>query len=139
MLMDASHRITAKQALESPWFTELKEEAETNPMEEAEMSSTLESLQNFRAIGMLQKVALSYIAAQHISPEEEQSVKELYASLDADHNGCISLNELIVGYHKMYGDSPDTEKIALETIKKIDTNFNGIIDYNGKQKGIIIS
>jgi calcium-dependent protein kinase len=122
-------RISASNALRDSWidYYESKEESNTLGILEG-----IKNLQKFKVNSVIQKAVLSYIAVHSINLEEEKRLREIFTAIDKDKNGLLSLEELVKGYMILFkGDIKVAKEEAKKTMKKIDTNRNGAIDYNG--------
>ena len=128
-------RISAEKALNDPWF--LVYSTKTNP-NKTEVLTCIKKLRSFQAISAMKKAVLSYMAAHILSKQEEGELRDVFKMLDKDNNGLLSLDEITEGYKMLFDeDHAMARKEAIETIKNIDINNNGTIDYNGKSNLII--
>ena len=121
-------RLTANEALNHPWIRHYSTVSKKSASSIA--LNTIYNLQTFRTQMTLQKAVLSYIASQELSKKDEDKLKEAFYSIDVDHDGRITIEELIETYKNM-GKSEEEAKIQAEWVmKRIDLNQNGTIDYN---------
>ena len=85
---------------------------------------------------------MTFIATQIVAQEEKQDLIKTFEALDADGNGVLTQDELILGntcgvdfghplgYMKVYNfTKKEAEKEALKIIKSIDLNNSGEIDF----------
>ncbi len=122
-------RISVDVALNDLWLKKYETKKITDTIE---VLGCIENLREFRVHSTMQQAVLSYMAAHMINKEEEKKLREIFTSLDQDHNGLLSLEELTEGYRLMYGWSVEVAKReAKKTLDNIDLNRNGTIDYNG--------
>ena len=77
-----------------------------------------------------QKAVLTYIASQDLTKEEEKNFQEAFLALDLNDDGRISNYELASSYRQMCFTEKEADIEATNTIRKIDINQNGDIDYN---------
>lgn len=127
---DPVKRISAENALKSPWFCSKEEIKLQSSNQEKEIS--LSKLKHFRTQTAMQKVVLTYFATLQVLPEEEEKLREVFASFDHDHDGLLSLDDLIRQCETLYGDRTKAKQVAERIMKKIDLNRNGSIDFTGK-------
>ena len=67
-----------------------------------------------------------------ISREEEKKLREIYMKLDKNKNWFLSIKELAEGNLLLFkGDLKVAKEEAKRTMKRLDINNNGTIDYNG--------
>lgn len=126
---DPKRRITAETALNDPWFKTYEKIVTTDSMK---MLECIKNLKAFRVTSVMQKAVLSYMASHIISKEEEKKLREIFVTLDQKHNGFLTIEELAEGYLLLFkGDIAAAKKEAKETMKRLDINNNGTIDYNG--------
>eukprot|EP00826_Nyctotherus_ovalis_P025736 TRINITY_DN1998_c0_g1_i20.p1 TRINITY_DN1998_c0_g1~~TRINITY_DN1998_c0_g1_i20.p1 ORF type:complete len:265 (-),score=86.99 TRINITY_DN1998_c0_g1_i20:167-961(-) len=125
---DPKKRITAESALRDPWFAMYDKKKNTNSMQ---MLECIKSLRAFRVTSTMQKAVLSYMASHIISKEEEKKLREIFTALDQKHNGYLTIEELAKGYLLLFkGDLEAAKAEAKQTMKRLDINGNGTIDYN---------
>ncbi len=73
---------------------------------------------------------MTFIATQIVAQEEKQDLIKTFEALDADGNGVLTRDELILGYMKVYNFTRlEAETEALKIIKSIDLNNSGEIDF----------
>lgn len=126
---DYNKRISANEALNDSWFS-CYECKKSN--EDLGMLECIGNLKMFNVTSIMQKAALSYMAAHLISKEEERKLREIFTKLDTNHNGLLSIEELAEGYLLLFnGDQQAAKMEAKRTMKILDINNNGTIDYNG--------
>ena len=123
---EADKRPSAHEALKDPWILKNRN------MRVRVLRPSLSNLHAFSIQMSLQKAVLSYMASQQLSKEEEERIKNDFAMLDVDQDGCISTDDLIKGFLTIYGDEETAKKEARKIMEKVDINQSGSIDYNGK-------
>lgn len=133
MITLPQNRLTASQVLEHPWMKkkgEIKNASSVN----------IGQLRNFKEYCKLKKAVLSFVASQ-LSEEEITELSQNFLSLDTNHDGTLTLDELAdgtiaplikahypQGLKKLPGFDP---KEAESLMASIDTNKSGKIDYSG--------
>lgn len=127
LTLDPNERISAKEALKIKWLNSLEETKVS--LEEQKIS--LEKLKKFRSQTALQRVVLTYFATLQMLPQEEEELRKTFALFDQDHDGIISIADLVKGYEKIYEDKGRAKLIAEKIMAKIDLNNNGSIDFTG--------
>uniref|UniRef100_A0A0D6R1B3 non-specific serine/threonine protein kinase n=1 Tax=Araucaria cunninghamii TaxID=56994 RepID=A0A0D6R1B3_ARACU len=118
---DPKDRLTAQQVLNHPWVKE-DGEAPDRPIDNA----VLTRMKQFRAMNKLKKVALKVIA-ENLSEEEIVGLKEMFASMDTDNSGTITLEELKIGLARQGSRISDTE--VKQLMEAADVDGDGTIDY----------
>ncbi len=126
---DPKERCTAEYALHHKWIARMEDRQAT---EEIQVLESLENLQEFRTHSMLQKAIMTYMGTHMINKQEEAELRDVFQLLDKNGDGQISQKELLEGYLLMYGgDIVRAHEEVVRTMKRIDLNKNGTIDYNG--------
>lgn len=125
--VDINRRITAVDALQHPWLSN----ASKAPINANTARSLFQNLKTFRTERKLQKATLSYIISQLSTKEDKQEMLELFKSLDRDSSGTLSKQELVEGFHLIFGDEvEDVEAEIDKIIAQVDSNQSGDVDYS---------
>ena len=124
-------RIKADAALRHPWMIKRQSEFKKKDEQDRNLVQSLRKLKGFQSQNTLQKSVLSYVASHGMEANEEEKLRKIFSEMDDDKNGFITVEELAEVYNRMYQDNARAKKEALEAIKRIDINNNGVIDYNG--------
>lgn len=119
--MDPRKRPTAQQVLEHPWLQNAKK-APNVPLGDIVRAR----LKQFSVMNRFKKKAMQVIA-EHLSVEEVEVIKEMFAIMDTDHNGRVTLQELKAGLKKVGSkiDEPEMELL----MEAADVDGNGYLDY----------
>lgn len=120
-------RPSASESLQHPWFTNFCNS--NDPLNE-KLKIGITNLQGFRTQKTLQKAVLGYIASQELTKEEEENLKEIFFTLDANKDGKITLEDLVEGYMALNVKEEVARKKASKILTRTDLNQNGSIDYN---------
>ena len=125
---DETKRVSAKKCLEHKWICEtgkIDEKLINQPLNRR----SLRNLKTFRAESQLQGAILSYVVYQLASKEEREDLTNTFMTLDTDHDGKLTKDDLVKAYEKL-GEDPETvRKFVDEIIKKIDKDEKGYINY----------
>ena len=120
-------RISAKNCISHPWIKKCMD----SPVTDTDVMLSLNSLKNFQTQMVFQRAVLTYIASQQLAEDEEQKIRKMFAIFDANGDGQISLEELVIGYNTLFkGDLKRAQREANMVMRNIDINKNGSIDYN---------
>lgn len=85
----------------------------------------MQNLVSYRNFNNLKKAALTYIASR-LKDDEIKNLKEIFAALDKNGDGSLTLEEVKSGVSKLKGAS----NLNFEDIfKSIDTDGSGVINY----------
>ncbi|KAL6661024.1 hypothetical protein ACP70R_000408 [Stipagrostis hirtigluma subsp. patula] len=115
-----STRLTARQVLEHPWL----KNADTAP--NVSLGDAVRArLQQFSAMNKFKKKALG-VVARNMPVEELDKYVQMFHLMDKDHNGNLSLEELMEGLHINGQPVPESEIRML--LEAADTDGNGTLD-----------
>lgn len=126
LTLDPEKRISAREALNHPWF----QTAAASPTHPALAQSAFDNLRRFSTKLTLQKATLTLIAVQFCSQSEREDMERMFKSLDKDHSGSLSQEELTQGFALLLGQDPeDVREEVTRLMQEIDTDQSGEIDY----------
>ncbi|KAL9227392.1 hypothetical protein vseg_003083 [Gypsophila vaccaria] len=118
---DPTRRLTAQQVLEHPWIQNAKK-ASNVPLGDIVRSR----LKQFAGMNRFKKKALRVIA-EHLSVEEVEIIRDMFALMDTDRDGRITYDELRTGLKKVGSQLGDSEIMLLMEVADVDGN--GYLDY----------
>ncbi|CAI2367388.1 unnamed protein product [Moneuplotes crassus] len=119
---DPKSRVTASEALDSKWFSEI-EDKEANQLSDA----VYESLKAYDANSVLKKEAMNILVTM-LKDDEIEDLREQFRKIDKDYTGTISAQELEDSIRKMGKEI--TAKEIKKIISKVDYLGNGEINYS---------
>ncbi|XP_066371424.1 calcium-dependent protein kinase 9-like [Miscanthus floridulus] len=119
--MDPKKRPTAQQVLEHPWLQNARK-APNVPLGDVVRAR----LQQFSAMNKFKKKAMRVIA-EHLSVEEVEVIRDMFALMDTDKDGRVTLEELKAGLRKVGSKLAEPEMELL--MEAADVNGNGYLDY----------
>ncbi|PON35048.1 Serine/threonine protein kinase [Parasponia andersonii] len=118
---DPRKRLTAQQVLEHPWIQNAKK---TSNVPLGDIVRT--RLKQFSVMNRFKKKALRVIA-EHLSVEEVEVIKDMFALMDTDKDGKVTFEELKTGLRKVGSQLAEPEiKMLMEVA---DVDGNGVLDY----------
>ena len=122
--VDVAQRLSAKQALQNPWF----KNAPDNEVNIDLMKESLKNLLNFNATQKMQQATMSMMVQNMISKEEIGRLSLVFQQLDKNKDGKLQYQELLDGYEEFYGDFA---KVEVDRIfKLVDVDNSGEIDFS---------
>eukprot|EP01017_Pseudomicrothorax_dubius_P022951 TRINITY_DN2469_c0_g1_i4.p1 TRINITY_DN2469_c0_g1~~TRINITY_DN2469_c0_g1_i4.p1 ORF type:complete len:346 (+),score=96.27 TRINITY_DN2469_c0_g1_i4:154-1191(+) len=123
---DPRKRLSARDALEHPWF--VNSAGARNGYSKDVLKSSLANLKSFRAEQKLQQAAVTFIASHLISKEEKQQLINVFKDLDKNGDGVLSREEILEGYKKIMTESEAIAE-ADRIMEQVDIDKSGFIDY----------
>uniref|UniRef100_A0A803P9M4 non-specific serine/threonine protein kinase n=1 Tax=Cannabis sativa TaxID=3483 RepID=A0A803P9M4_CANSA len=118
---DPKKRLTAQQVLEHSWIQNAKR---TSNVPLGDIVRT--RLKQFSVMNRFKKKALRVIA-EHLSVEEVEVIKDMFALMDSDKDGKVTFEELKTGLRKVGSQLGEPEiKMLMEVA---DVDGNGVLDY----------
>ncbi|OWM90449.1 calcium-dependent protein kinase 10-like isoform X1 [Punica granatum] len=118
---DPRKRLTAQQVLDHPWIQNAKK-ASNVPLGDVVRTR----LKQFSLMNRFKKKALRVIA-EHLSIQEVEVIRDMFALMDTDNDGKVTYEELKAGLQKVGSQLAEPEiKMLMEVA---DVDGNGVLDY----------
>ncbi|KAL7139145.1 hypothetical protein ABFS83_09G031800 [Erythranthe nasuta] len=118
---DPKKRLTAQQVLDHPWIQHAKK-ASNVPLGDVVRAR----LKQFSGMNKFKKKALRVIA-EHLSVEEVEVMRDMFALMDTDNDGKVTYEELKTGLRKVGSQLAEPEIKLLMDVADVDGN--GVLDY----------
>ncbi|KAK4394556.1 Calcium-dependent protein kinase [Sesamum angolense] len=118
---DPKKRLTAQQVLDHPWIQNAKK-APNVPLGDIVRAR----LKQFSVMNRFKKRALRVIA-EHLSVEEVEVIRDMFALMDTDNDGKVTYEELKAGLRKVGSQLAEPEIKLLMDVADVDGN--GVLDY----------
>ncbi|KAL1812485.1 hypothetical protein ACET3Z_022550 [Daucus carota] len=118
---DPKKRLTAKQVLEHPWIQNAKK-ASNVPLGDIVRTR----LKQFSLMNRFKKKALRVIA-EHLTIEEVEVIRDMFALMDTDSDGKVTYEELKAGLRKVGSQLAEPEIKLLMDVADVDGN--GVLNY----------
>jgi calcium-dependent protein kinase len=122
IMKDPNLRITARQALNHSWIRGAA--TSMTPL----MDEVYQGIKSFINEQALKRATFMYLASR-LAERELQELKQVFVSLDDDHNGLLSFSEFEIGLRRMMSAGSDSDVRLRNLYNMIDSNLNGKIDY----------
>jgi len=118
-----SRRITAANALKSPWFAEVEGELRSTLTSGAkQLSGMVSRLRQFRGYSKYEKAVMALVAHQK-RERNVQDLKKAFLALDVERNGTLSESEIITALSDS-GIQMDSKEMS-EIFQALDTSEEG--------------
>eukprot|EP00331_Platyophrya_macrostoma_P017306 CAMPEP_0176466452 /NCGR_PEP_ID=MMETSP0127-20121128/37899_1 /TAXON_ID=938130 /ORGANISM="Platyophrya macrostoma, Strain WH" /LENGTH=495 /DNA_ID=CAMNT_0017859619 /DNA_START=33 /DNA_END=1515 /DNA_ORIENTATION=+ len=123
LTLDYTKRPSALEVLQHPWI-------QKNSNKEPIDVDVLSNLSAFSAKSKLKQAILAFIAVYTTTEDERKKLEETFRSLDKDHNGTLSYDELVEGFTMIHGSKEIAIQMAQKTLESADFDKSGQIDYS---------
>merc|ERR1740130_1510449 len=136
-----ANRLRATDMLDYPWC------ANGDPARTAMLldnSDLFSNIRTYQELSKFERIIVNLVASV-ADPDGNTEVsnrlhelRRMFRGLDVDHDGCISEEELVSGFHKFYKDdtikkdragSEEIEEIARSVYAELDVDGSGTVDY----------
>ena len=137
LMYDPEERITAKEALNHPWFN-TPEIMNIDYLDNERIKDLLLNLERYKSYNIIKCVILAYLV--HINSDIKEYIEagKLFNSLDIDHDGKLDKDELKNGFMKYFNLSQsEAIKKANDIFTNIDTDKNELISSEEFIRGCI--
>lgn len=123
--VDTTKRYTATQALQHAWIRDRAPQAGAGNLSELQ-GTFVDRLRHFRSTNKLKKAALQIIAGQ-LNESQLEHLREIFAVLDKDHNGTLTVQEIREGLERSGLSEVPTDLQRI--MRDVDSDGSGEIDY----------
>jgi len=123
LTLDYTKRPSALEILQHPW---IQKNSNKDPID----IEVLSNLTAFSAKSKLKQVILEFIAVYTTTEDEKKKLEETFRSLDTDHSGTLSYEELVEGFTGISGSKEMAIQMAQKTMAMADFDKSGQIDYS---------
>jgi len=122
--LNPSQRPTARAALDHPWFSSVLSENEVIELQKTDLGYRI---RRFMGMNKLKKIALNVIA-QQLTESEIGEMRKIFAAIDTDGNGTISVEELRNAMNSIQNFSA-IEQEVISLMQGVDLDNNMQLDY----------
>jgi calcium-dependent protein kinase len=135
MEVNPDKRYDAQQALLDPWFVKIIEKEE---MDKTLAKENLTRLKNLKFESKLQEATWAFLVNYFSTKEEKEKLLKTFKQLDINDDGELTHDELIQGFIRAMGMTPQEAKEEVDRImKNFDANQSGSMDYSEFVNGTI--
>ena len=121
-------RITAEEALNHPFFN-FEEVKQIEYVDETIARQMLLNLENYKSDNLIKCAVIAYLVHQNTHLDQCKMASKLFRSIDLEHDGKLSKNELINAYIKYLGlNQQQAVNKADYIFRNIDNDSNGMIE-----------
>jgi calcium-dependent protein kinase len=118
-------RPSAEQAISHSWLTKYARKRGNS----TDAALAIDSLKQYSSRNKLRSAVSLFVATYVVTREEKQQLTDIFTSLDTDHNGVLTSDELISGLKTLR--SPEESEALVETIlTQVDLDHSGAINYS---------
>mmetsp|Transcript_234 Transcript_234/g.592 ORF Transcript_234/g.592 Transcript_234/m.592 type:complete len:509 (+) Transcript_234:115-1641(+) len=125
IVLDPHERYNAGQALDHPWFEEVRIMREKkNDLGDEVKRSVKRALSAYKSSCMMKKMAL-FAVAQKSTVSEVEDMRKIFQTYDVEQDGAISLDE----FRKAMKAFNYTEEEVISVFRGLDIDNSGVIQY----------
>ncbi len=137
--LNVNKRISAKNALEHPWFSLLNTKEYFIQVNEYFMMKTINNLIMYKPKNKLQQLALTYLVHNFPDLNEIKNINKIFIMFNISGNGKLSKEETYKGLLKYlnYSSNEDLNNKVNEIFKNIDNDNNGFIECEEFSRGAL--
>ena len=128
--MNVNKRISAKEAMEHPWFSLLNTKEYFVKVNEYFMNKTINNLIMYKPKNKLQQLALTYLVHNFPDLNEIKNINKIFINFNTSGNGKLSREETYQGLLKYlkYSSTDELNQKVRDIFKNIDNDNNGFIE-----------
>ena len=126
---DYVKRISAKEALNHPWFKEQKSRELFNEIKDKIIvKNILDNIKKYKKGSIIQQIALAYLV--HNFPQIKDVVNscKIFNQINFNQDGKIVKEELFI-FLKKFDNEENIEELVIKIFKNLDINNKGFITY----------
>lgn len=127
--VDQVKRLSAREAMEHPWFKRLENIKYTKEISDNNLLAIIKNISEFRAEQKLQQATLAYLVHSLPSNEEISNAKEVFLAFDVNNDGRLTKDELAQGMSKILNESTSFSQDVDLLMRTIDSDNNGFIEF----------
>lgn len=117
-------RPSAEQALTHSWLSKYVRKRANS----TEAGLAVDSLKQYSSRNKLRSAVSLFVTTYVVTREEKQQLTDIFTSLDTDHNGVLTRNELLSGLKKIRS-AEDSEALVDSILAQVDLDQSGTINY----------
>ena len=121
-------RLSAKEALEHPWFTKFDATFLYNNLNENIIINFINRLIQFKIKNKFQQIVLAFIVHNITEDEEVRNIQKLFRLFNKNNDGWLTKEELYIGLCK-YKDEDEINEIIDGIFLMLDSSNSGFIQY----------
>ena len=121
---DPVKRPSAEEALLHPWI----QHNSYSRVEATQVSLAVDNLKKFCGGSKLQQAVSLFITTYVLTREEKQHLTDIFTSLDTDHDGVVTKDELLTGLARRMSSEEAQAQVDL-IMSKVDMDNSGTINY----------
>ena len=130
--MNKNRRISAKDALNHPWFAKNNTKAYFCQVTDYFLQKTIENIKNYKPKNKLQELALTYLVHNLPELDEIKLINKIFALFNTNNNGQLTKEETKEGLIKYlfhnYKNKLQIDRQTEEIFRHIDNDNNGFIE-----------
>lgn len=126
--MNVNERISAKEALDHPWFELFKGRILFDKIDRAIYNKQINNIVHYFLQSKLQQMVLAYLCHNITLNEEIRNAKKLFIHMNSNYNGRLTKDELLKGIIPYLGQTEANRRIE-DLFLTLDGDNSGFIEY----------
>lgn len=127
---DIDKRISAREALDHPWFKIFRVDEYFSRISPHYLESTIHQLMSYSPKNKLQELAMAYLIHNFSNLDEVKRIGKVFAKIDKSHRGKLTLEELEYALNDyLVGDKNEQNKRIQAIFEHLDSDKNGFIEF----------
>ena len=125
---DVSNRLTAREALEHPWFEKFNGRRLFSNFKKEEMVKYIDNCLNYYFTSKIQSLVIAFLVHNLPNTESSKNILKLFRHFNKSGNCKLTKEELIDGLSE-FRESEEVNERMNTTFKMLDNDKNGYIEF----------
>ena len=126
---DPAKRLTATEALKHPWVREYRQRVKNENLSK-HLIECLRNLENFNTGPKLQAAVINFVVKHLTDKKELTMITRQFKNLDADDDGILTKDELVMGYVSIGYDRDEAVRVVDSIYGNVDVDGSGEIEHS---------
>jgi calcium-dependent protein kinase len=129
ILKNPSKRISAKEALDHPWFDSFNMKESWESIKPERVKDFMNNLKGYKSTYKVEQLIIMIIVHNLPHTNEIKELDRIFRSLDVNKDGKLTKEELLNGFDIIFKDDPSKKQDFEVIFDNCDINTDGFIEY----------